>query len=152
MQNETFDPKRQLYMAWEGTGYDLDNVLHARDENGVKHIIYKHATQMTVKVSNGPYSVGRTWYTIDVKDGVEYEYLDVAIAAAFGRLQVFNTAGESHLVKVQWGSDVSVCPLNEKQFIYRGMVCNVFGNGEWMYGIQLLQTDLTLKRLGEKND
>lgn len=145
MQPETYDKNRRLFMQWEETGWELNNVLHARDDSGATHTIHKHGQQSDWRVTNGTFSTGRTWYTVDGKDGVEYDDLDTALAVAFNRLRVIQNMGSSHNahVYVQKGADISPCPrVGASEFVYR---CNrhvIYGVAETKGAYYVLDTSL----------
>lgn len=79
-----WDGKRDLYVHWEKWGNDIisPNVCTLTKESGVRRAVTKHWTQMVVQVSNGPFSIGREWFTVE-NDDKEYKTFDEAIAAAF---------------------------------------------------------------------
>ena len=81
MNDITYNPALQVFVQWSGHA-PLDETCSCRVKyrDGKTIVVTGHSCSHWVPVKNGPFSIGRSWYTVD-GDPREYDTLHEVVEA-----------------------------------------------------------------------
>jgi hypothetical protein len=76
----------ETYIQWDTQPSCADRVARLRHRDGRTATLHRHIRQSTYRVANGPFTMGREWFTVN-DDPAEYDHLADAVRVAFPRTQ-----------------------------------------------------------------